>query len=103
MIRNKNLWPPGGWLYRESIGKFYLNIADMSYSFEAAVKAIRQARTNNPSAGLPTSYESCAEALTAFTCKRLGYDARWCVNPNSPVAAVPVKRKCAGCGRKKKK
>lgn len=103
MIRNKNIFPNGGWVYRERIAKTYLNISDMGLGFDAVVRLISKARSNNPGSGLSAAYEKCAEALEAYTCKRLNYDARWCVTADNQKVAIATKRKCAGCGAKKKK
>lgn len=80
----KRGWGPGGWIfYQPELNWSAPN--PLQNNFEQQVANIIKVRKANPQAKLSTDYDTVAQELEAFTCRRLHNHPKWCID--GPIEA----------------
>lgn len=86
LIRTTGAWPAGGWAFTDSRTGY--RFPGMDCTFDEQVNRIIQFRLSNPRVFDPTKPEDAklinksevASELDLYTCRRLGFDKRFCVS-----------------------
>lgn len=103
-LKSDAIYPPGGFKYFEPSIGWRADSELALQGLSAVAGALAVVRAQNPASGLNPDYYACVDAVRAFTCARLKYDAKWCALPPEEaqrVGSPTATRKCASCGRRR--
>lgn len=99
-LRDRNIMPPGGFLYTED--KLKWTTPNPYLPFSLIAYQIQSVRVANPTAGLNPALDACELDLDRATCARLKNHPKWC--ETGMVAVVREQSAgCKTCGKKKKR